>query len=184
MTRSSLGCCYSSQDSIRSASTSQCRLASNCPHHVLQLRKVHTGSSLPCLFLYLSLSSVICPCGPYPSLCPLVGDTPSIVDFSFYPELELECVFSSRPLPRIHPLHTSTQAHYLPTQPLVAPVPQKTEGGSVFLCFCPCPFTVSFLEVKVITLVCRQEPHSLSVISTVTSFLSSCCPCDILLFSL
>lgn len=83
MTRSPQGCCYSSQDSIRSASTSQCRLACNCPHHVLQLRKVHTVSSLPCLFLYLSLlSSITCPRGPYPSLCPQWEDTPSIVHFS------------------------------------------------------------------------------------------------------
>lgn len=69
-------------------------------------------------------------------------------------------------------------------QPLVAPAPQKTEGGSVFLCFCPCPFTMSFLEVKVITLWGRQEPHSLSVIPTMTSFLSFCCLYGILLFSL
>lgn len=45
--------------------------------------KVHTVSSLPCLFLYLNLlSSVTCPCGLYPSLWPPVGDSPSIVHFS------------------------------------------------------------------------------------------------------
>lgn len=83
MTRSPLSCCYSSQDSIRSASTSQCRLASNCPHHVLQLRKVHTVSSLPCLFLYLSLlSSITCPRGPYPSLCPPRWETPPVLSTS------------------------------------------------------------------------------------------------------
>lgn len=69
-------------------------------------------------------------------------------------------------------------------QPLVAPAPQKTEGGSVFLCFCPCPFTVSFLEVKVITLLSADKSPTASVTPTITSFLSFCCLYGILLFSL
>lgn len=95
------------------------------------------------------------------------GRHPDIVHVSFCPELRLERALQG-PWQEFTPLHTSTSgAHYLPTQPPAfrssdVTTPQQTEGVSVFLSFSPhSPFTLSFLEVKVITFVCRT-PQPLS----------------------